>query len=123
MGHHSVILLFGILSFMAWYGCVFTTKRIIQRGGLHIKYWPKRYVMPNRTIRRLYGLKSREIPKWCYRQLWMSFVYIILFVIASILYLLSDNKLFISELCMWVYGIIMLIDNLYVIVCCIIYKV
>jgi hypothetical protein len=36
-----------------WYASVFTKKRIIQRGGLNIKYWPKRYIMPNGKIRRI----------------------------------------------------------------------
>ena len=35
MGHHTAILIFGIFSFMGWYGCVFSTKRLIQKGGLH----------------------------------------------------------------------------------------
>ena len=46
-------IIFGLLSFMMWYASVFTTKRIIQRGGLNIKHWPKRYIMPNGKIRRI----------------------------------------------------------------------
>ncbi len=123
MGHHTAILIFGILSFMGWYGCVFTTKRLIQQGGLNEKYWPKRYVMPNRKIRRLYGLKKREIPKWCYYQLILSFVYIALFLINFLLYLLLVNKLFVLQFFMWIWGIITGIDMLYVVVCSIIYKI
>lgn len=121
MGHYTVILTFGVLSFMGWYGSVFTTKRIIQQSGLHKKYWPKRYIMPNRKIRRLYCLKKREIPKWCYYQILLSFVYIALFVISSLLCLLV-NKPFIAQLLMWIYCIIMALDLLYIMVCSFIYK-
>lgn len=123
MGHHTVIMIFGILSFMGWYGCAFTTKRLIQQCGLHKKYWPKRYVMPNRKIRRLYGLKKREIPKWCYYQLLMSFVYIDLFVISFLLYLLLVNKLFVLQFFMWIWCVITGLDLLYIVVCSIIYKI
>lgn len=123
MGHHTVILIFGILSFMGWYACVFTTKRLIKKGGLHKKYWPKRYIMPNRKIRRLYNLKKREIPKWCYYQLILSFVYIFLFVISCLLYLFSVNKLFVLQFFMWIWCVITGLDSLYIIVCSIIYKI
>lgn len=122
MGHHTAILIFGIFSFMGWYGCVFTTKRLIQKGGLHEKYWPKRYVMPNRKIRELYGLKKREIPKWCYFQLKLSFVYIALFLMSLLLYLLLYNKLFVLQFFIWIWCIITGIDMLYVVVCSTIYK-
>lgn len=123
MGHHTVILIFGILSFMGWYACVFTTKRLIQQGGLHEKYWPKRYIMPNRKIRRIFGLKKREIPKWCYNQLILSFVYIALFVISFLLYLLLVNKFFGLQFFMWSWCVITGFDLLYVMVCSIIYKI
>ena len=122
MGHYVVIMIFGILSFMGWYACVFTTKCLIQQGGLHEKYWPKRYIMPNRKIRRLYGLKKREIPKWCYYQLILSFVYVALFVASLFLYVLLDNKLFVLDFFMWIWCIIVGLDGVYIVVCTSIYK-
>ena len=100
----------------------FTAKHIIQQSGLHKKYWPKRYIMPNRKIRRLYCLKKREIPKWCYYQLLLSFVYIVLFVISFLLYLLLVNKPFVAQLLMWIYCIVIALDLLYIMVCSFIYK-
>ena len=122
MGHHTAILIFGILSFMGWYGCIFTTKRLIQQGGMHSKYWPKRYIMPNRKVRRLYGLKKKEIPKWCYSQFILSFVYIALFVTSLLLYLLLDNKLLVLKLFMCIWCVVSGLDGLYIIVCSFIYK-
>ena len=122
MGYHTAILIFGILSFIGWYACVFTTKRLIQQGGMHSKYWPKRYIMLNRKIRRLYGLKKKEIPKWCYYQFILSFVYIILLVIILLLYLLLANKFFVLQVFMWFWCTITVLDSLYIIVCSVIYK-
>lgn len=122
MGHHTAILIFVVLSFMGWYACVFTTKRLIQQGGLHKKYRPKRYIMPNRKIRRLYGLKKKEIPKCCYYQFILSFVYIILLVITLLLYLLLANKLFVLQFFMWFWCTITILDALYIIVCSVIDK-
>ena len=122
MGDHTAILIFGILSFMGWYACVFTTKRLIQQSGLYKKYWPKRYIMPNRKIRRLYGLKKKEIPKWCYYQFILSFVYIVLLIITLLLYLLLANKYFVLQFFMWFWCTITVLDSLYIIVCSVIYK-
>lgn len=122
MGHHTAIIIFVMLSFMGWYGCVFTTKRLIQHCGLHKKYWPKRYIIPNRKIRRLYGLKKKDIPKWCYYQFILSFVYIILLVITLLLYLLLANKFFVLQFFMRVWCTITILDSLYTIVCSVIYK-
>lgn len=122
MGHHTAIIIFVMLSFMGWYGCVFTTKRLIQHCGLHKKYWPKHYIIPNRKIRRLYGLKKKDIPKWCYYQFILSFVYIILLVITLLLYLLLANKFFVLQFFMWVWCTITILDSLYTIVCSVIYK-
>lgn len=122
MGHHTAILIFGILSFMGWYGCVFTTKRLIQQSGLNKKYWPKRYIMPNRKIRKIYGLKKREIPKWCYYQLMLSFVYVALLEISLLFYLILDNKLLVLKIFMWIWCAITVVDGLYVIVCSFRYK-
>lgn len=122
MGYHTAILIFGILSFMGWYACVFTTKRLIQQSGLYKKYWPKRYIMPNRKIRRLYGLKKKEIPKWCYYQFILSFVYIVLLIITLLLYLLLANKYFVLQFFMWFWCTITVLDSLYIIVCSVIYK-
>ncbi len=122
MGHHTAILIFGILSFMGWYGCVFTTKRLIQQSGLNKKYWPKRYIMPNRKIRKIYGLKKREIPKWCYYQLMLSFVYVALLERSLLFYLILDNKLLVLKIFMWIWCAITVVDGLYVIVCSFRYK-
>lgn len=122
MGHHSVILIFGLYSFMMWYGCVFTTKRMIQQLGFHRKHYPKGYIMPNRKIRRLFGLKKKEIPKWCHCELLMSFVYIALFLVSTLTYLLSDDKLFIAQLFIWIYCILIGADALHVVVCLFLYR-
>lgn len=122
MGHHSVILFFGILSFMGWYASIFPTKRTIIKIGFHKKYYPKRYIMPNRKMRKLYGLKKREIPKWLYTELFMSFVYVGFFVIFTVMYFLLSDKMFVLQLSIWSYGITMCVDMLRIIVCLCMYR-
>lgn len=123
MGHHSVIITFLILSFMGWYGCVFPTKRLIRQVGLNVKYWPKHYIVPNKKIRRLYDLKKQEIPKWCYYQLLLSYVYIILFVISFLLYFCLNNKLWVMESFMRVWCVITAVDMIYLVANCIFYRI
>lgn len=53
--------------------------------------------MPNRKIRKLFKLKKREIPKWLYLEFYISFIYIALFVVSTLLYLLLDNKPLIAQ--------------------------
>lgn len=122
MGHHTAILLFGIFSLMGWYASVFSTKRTIKEIGFHKKYYPKRYVMPNRKMQKLYGLKKREIPKWLYAELFMSFVYVGFFVIFTVMYFLLSDKIFVLQLSIWSYGITMCVDSLYIVVCLCMYR-
>lgn len=107
MGHHKVIMFFGVLSFLGWIGSVGTTKNAIKEVGFHKRYYPSRYVMPNRNLRKLFNLKKQEIPKWVRRELLMSFVYIGLFIVFTLMYLISENKLFISEIFFKIYGVVM----------------
>lgn len=124
MGHHSVFWIFLILSFMMWYACVFTTKRLIEENNFSKKHYPKGYIRPGKKIRKLFDLPhKRDIPKWCYHQLLFSFVPIVLFLMSTILYFSLDDKLFVAQIFWWTYGVVMCIDSLYVMICAFIYKV
>ena len=122
MGHHSVFLVFGILSFMGWDASTVATKRAIKEVGFHKKYYPNKYIMPSRRMRRLFKLRKREIPKWMYFEFYFSFVYIGLFVLFSILYLCLDNKFLIAQTFFWIYGIVMGGDMLRIIIYLFLYR-
>lgn len=122
MEHRSVILMFAIMSFMGWYGCSFSMKKTIKDVGFHKKYYPQRYVMPNRLIRKLYKLDKREIPKWINCELLMSFIYILWFIISVLVYLLSNDKLSSLQLFIWIYGIFACADSLYVTIFLFLYR-
>ncbi len=91
-----VILWFAILSFMGWYANSLSIRRIIKKVGIRIKFYPARYIMPSRKMRKIFKLDKKEIPKWMYFLLYLSFVYIILFLIF-VLYVLIDDELTILQ--------------------------
>lgn len=122
MGHHTVIMIFAVLSFMGWYGSAVSTKRVIKEVGFHKKHYPKKYIMPNRKIRYLFKLRKREIPKWLYLEFYLSFVYIGLFLLFITLYLILDNKFLIAEFFFLVYGILMGVDMLRIMICLFFYR-
>lgn len=105
MGYHSVIMLFAAMSGMFCYGCISGTKRIIEQIGYHRKHYPKGYILPSRRIRKFFKLKKKEIPKWLYVELLMSIYFALLFILSSVVFLCSDNKLFAMELFYWIYVI------------------
>lgn len=84
---------------------------------MHIKYWPEKYIMPNAMIRKLYRLKKKEIPKWCYWQFYVSFVYILLFVVGMPLVFFMKNKALITEILLWTYLCIIGLQLTYIVVC------
>ena len=87
-----VILWFAILSFMGWYANSLSIRRIIKKVGIRIKFYPAHYIMPSRKMRKIFKLDKKEIPKWTYLSLYLSFVYIILFLVFSIF--LQFNRIF-----------------------------
>lgn len=105
MGYHSVIMLFATMSGMCCYACINVAKRMIEDIGYHRKYYPKRYIMPNRKVRKLFKLKKKEIPKWLYAELLMSIYFALLFIVSSMTFLFSSNKLFVMELFYRIYVI------------------
>ena len=123
MSDYSVFLIIlGFHSFRGWYVCVVSNKRIIRQLGYSSKYYPKRYILPDRKMRRLFGLRKKEIPKWCYYQFFLSFVYIALFVIGALLFTL-DGLVLIKIIFGITFISIMGIHVLYLMVCTFLYKV
>lgn len=114
----QVIIAFGIMSFMGWYGSAITSKRTIEEIGYHNKHYPNKYIMPDIKMRKIFGLKKKEIPKWLYRELLMSFVYIAMFIVSAGTILMFDNKpfiavaLFILYIIVWSAQIIHILMNL-----------
>lgn len=120
--HRQVIMIFATLTCWGVLGGTIGPKKAIKEVGFHKKYYPKRYIMPGRRFRKLFGLKKSEIPKWIYVEFCMSFVYIALFVVFLLLYILLNNKLLVVEVFFWTYGIIMCVDMLRIFLCVILYR-
>lgn len=121
IGHHTIILSFGVFSFMGWYGTAISSRKIIKEVGFHKKYYPKRYIMPSRRFRKFFKLKKIEIPKWLYLEFCMSFVYIGLFVAFLLSYLLF-NKAIVFQAFIWIYAAVMGIDMLHLMICLFLYR-
>ena len=122
MEYYKIILVFGIYSFMGWYACTNTIKKIIKKIGIHRKYYPQNYIMPHRKIRKIFHLKKQEIPKWCCFELYMSFVYIMLFVISTLIFLFSNDKPLVGLVLFGIYVIITFLDAIHVLICSFLYR-
>lgn len=122
MDHYIFIQAFGVLSLMGWYGSAKTTKKLIKEIGYHKKYYPKKYIMPNRIIRKIFNLTKREIPKFLYAEFFMSFVYIILFVVSGLMLLILANKALIAYVFFDVYIAILSVDVFHILIYLILYK-
>lgn len=122
MGHHTIILMFGILSLMSSYGCVNSTKIMIKEIGINEKFYPQQYIMPHRKIRRIFNLKKREIPKWLYFQLFMSMVFVGLFLFSTTIYLGTDGNKLLAVILIYIYILLMSADLIYFLICAAIYK-
>ena len=105
MERYKIILFFAILSFAGWDMNSLSIRRIIKRVGIRIKFYPAHYIMPSRKMRKIFKLDKKEIPKWMYFSLYLSFVYIILFLIF-VLYVLIDDELTILQVFLYGYGIL-----------------
>lgn len=102
---HEVLCVFAIMAFMGWYADAVAMKKAMKTIRIHAKYYPKKYIMPGRKVRKLLKLEKKEIPKWIYRTFLMSFVYIFVFVISTalILVLKGDAQIFVAGISAYIY--------------------
>ena len=105
MERYKIILFFAILSFAGWDMNSLSIRRIIKRVGIRIKFYPAHY-----------------IPKWMYFSLYLSFVYIILFLIF-VLYVLIDDELTILQVFLYGYGILIVANIIYLAIFAFLYKI
>ncbi len=82
----------GILYFIGWYWCAIRTKKELKSIHMHQKYYPKKFIMPSRRMRKIFKLEKKMIPKWIYVQFIMSFVFIGLYVLFMVLLLALKDK-------------------------------
>ena len=78
--------------------------------------------MPSRKMRKIFKLDKKEIPKWMYFSLYLSFVYIILFLIF-VLYVLIDDELTILQVFLYGYGILIVANIIYLAIFAFLYKI
>lgn len=123
MEYDQIIFLFGIFTLMGWYANAITVKKIIKEVGYHKDYYPKKYIMPNRRIGKIYHLKKREIPKWTYIHLFVAFVYIILFVISVLLILITENSPIVAFVFLVIYSVLICVDVVHLFIYCLLYHV
>ena len=73
-------------------------------------------------MRKIFKLDKKEIPKWMYFSLYLSFVYIILFLIF-VLYVLIDDELTILQVFLYGYGILIVANIIYLTIFAFLYKI
>ncbi len=122
MERYKIILFFAILSFVGWDSNSLSIRRIIKKVGIRIKFYPAHYIMPIRKMRKIFKLDKKEIPKWMYFSLYLSFVYIILFLIF-VLYVLIDDELTILQVFLYGYGILMVANIIYLAIFAFLYDI
>ena len=105
-----------------WDSNSLTIRRIIERVGIRIKFYPAHYIMPSRKMRKIFKLDKKEIPKWMYFSLYLSFVYIILFLIF-VLYVLIDDELTILQVFLYGYGILIVANIIYLTIFAFLYDI
>lgn len=116
MTHYNIILMYGIMAFMGWYGCSHTPKMMISKIGIKRKYYPQNYILPSRKFRKMFKLEKREMPKWIYFELCLSIVYIAYFLLFTLLYFIIDNKFGVVKVFMFIYMIFTIPNLIYIVV-------
>jgi hypothetical protein len=83
-----ILLLTGYSS----YDCQRFTKQMQNKVGIVMRYYPKRYIVPKRWVRKLFGMNSQPLPKYLYFELFVSIIYALLCPIYLILAICFGTK-------------------------------
>ena len=116
MGHRNVILMFATMSFMGYYGSNPAVKRVIADIGIKERHYPKDYIMLGRKFRKIFKLQKKKIPKWTYFELCLSIVYIVHFLVMSLLYFVAIDKDLVEAIYMFSYVILMTTNSIYIMI-------
>lgn len=117
----NFMMAFSIVCFMEWYSNAVSSKKNIKEIGFHKKYYPKKYIMPSRKMRKIFKLKKREIPKWIYMEFYISFIFLALFIVGWLLYFLLDNKQLIECIFFGISILLMCADAFRMMICVFLY--
>lgn len=82
----------GIPYFIAWYLSAIQARKDLKSIHMHQKYYPKKFIMPGRRVRKIFKLEKKMIPKWIYVRFIMSFVFIGLYALFIVLILVLKDK-------------------------------
>lgn len=113
MDHAFIFLGISFLSFFTFRN---STVGMIERTGTNTRYYPKHYIVPQRWVKKLFGIKDRVIPKYLYRELFLSIFFAILGPINIAIYVCAGSNKDIGGWLVMLHVCLMLSNTIYFLV-------
>lgn len=108
----EVIFVFFALSLLSFFNCRNSTKGMIVRLGINMRFYPKHYKVLHRKLKRFFRIKNTTIPQFLFYELFVSILFAILGPINTIIYLCYNNKELVGHLIM-LHIILIIINFIY----------
>lgn len=81
----KIILMFLAISVLSFFNCKNSTIEMIKEIGINSRYYPKRYVVVHRGLRKTFRIKQSRIPRYLYFELIIAIVFAVLGLINSVI--------------------------------------
>ena len=79
----TILMLLGI-SLLSFFNCRNSTVGMIKEIGVNSRYYPQRYTVIPRWMKKLFRIKQSKIPKYLYAELIMAIIFALLGLVNSI---------------------------------------
>lgn len=81
----DILFVFLGLAGISFYHCENLTVEMIKKVGTIIQHYPKRYIVPKRWMRKIFGINQQMVPRYLYYELFVSIAFAVLGPIYLIL--------------------------------------
>ena len=81
----KIVLMFFTISLLSFLNCRNSAIGMINKVGINSRYYPKRYIVIQRWMKRIFRIKQSKIPRYLYIELIIAVVFATLGLANSII--------------------------------------
>lgn len=118
----TIILMYLALATISSIECKAAARGLIKEIAINPRFFPKYYILPKPRIRKRFGIKQTQIPKYLYYQLYISILFAALGPFNSFVYICTNDNITIAGILVLIHVALIIVNSSYVVIISLIFK-